>query len=358
VGRIKFGVRVPVTGPVSSREHLLAATLEAEQLGFDAAFIGDHVAPGGRLAFERHKVSPPGGGSWRDPASTLDPNQFEMISSLSWLAAKTSRIQLGSGVTPLPLRDPILLAKQVANLDHLTEGRFIFGVGIANKTDKEEFRTLGISFEPYAERYEQAGEVIAAMRAIWEQPTATFHGHFINFDEMTIYPKPARRVPVWLGAGKLSGGMDYPPVRFAVCHADGLMFPYLITPEETGSMIRAFQETAREQSRDLTGFAWCCQRKLAIGRTPAEAREAVEWLARDQADMWKFTGFMQGLGDSGVMTHIANVPAGTPDQICELLQPYAEAGSDWFDIFFIHRTYDALLDEMRLFAREVMPAFA
>jgi alkanesulfonate monooxygenase SsuD/methylene tetrahydromethanopterin reductase-like flavin-dependent oxidoreductase (luciferase family) len=71
-----------------------------------------------------------------------------MISSLSWLAAKTSRIQLGSGVTPLPLRDPILLAKQVATLDHLSGGRFIFGVGVANKTDKEEFWTLGIPFEP------------------------------------------------------------------------------------------------------------------------------------------------------------------------------------------------------------------
>jgi alkanesulfonate monooxygenase SsuD/methylene tetrahydromethanopterin reductase-like flavin-dependent oxidoreductase (luciferase family) len=123
-------------------------------------------------------------------------------------------------------------------------------------------------------------------------------------------------------------------------------------------MIRAFEQTAQEQRRDLTGFAWCCQRKLAIGRTPAEAREAVDWLARDQADMWKFTGFMQGLGGAGVMTHIANVPAGTPDQICELLQGYVDAGSDWFDIFFIHRTFDALIDEMRLFAREVIPAFA
>jgi alkanesulfonate monooxygenase SsuD/methylene tetrahydromethanopterin reductase-like flavin-dependent oxidoreductase (luciferase family) len=355
---IKFGARVPVTGPVSSREHLLRATLEAEQLGFDAAFIGDHVAPGGRLAFERHKVSPPGGGSWREPGATLDPNQFEMISSLSWLAAKTSHIQLGSGVTPLPLRDPILLAKQVATLDHLSNGRFIFGVGVANKTDKEEFRTLGIPFQPYAERYEQAGEFVAAMRAIWEEPTATFHGRFINFDEMTIYPKPARRVPVWLGAGTLAGGPDYPPVKFALQHADGLMFPYLITPEETGAMVRAFQATAQSHGRDLAGFAWCCQRKLAIGRTEADAISAVEWLARDQADMWKFTGFMQGLGDTGVMSHIANVWAGTPDQICALLQPYVDAGSDWFDIFFIHRSFDALLDELRLFAREVIPAFA
>ena len=175
---------------------------------------------------------------------------------------------------------------------------------------------------------------------------------------MTIYPKPARRVPIWLGAGPLAGGMDYPPVKFAIHHADGLMFPYLITPDETGSMIRAFQGTAREQGRDLAGFAWCCQRKLAIGRTPEEARQRVEWLARDQADMWKFTGFMQGLGDSGVKTHIANVWAGTPDQICELLQPYVDAGSDWVDIFFIHPDYDSLLDEMRLFAREVVPAFA
>jgi alkanesulfonate monooxygenase SsuD/methylene tetrahydromethanopterin reductase-like flavin-dependent oxidoreductase (luciferase family) len=63
MARIRFGVRIPVTGPVSSREHLVEAPVEAERLGFDAVFIGDHVAPGGADAFERHKVSPPGAGT-------------------------------------------------------------------------------------------------------------------------------------------------------------------------------------------------------------------------------------------------------------------------------------------------------
>jgi alkanesulfonate monooxygenase SsuD/methylene tetrahydromethanopterin reductase-like flavin-dependent oxidoreductase (luciferase family) len=358
MGRIKFGVRVPITGPVSSREHLLRATLEAEQLGFDAAVIGDHIAPGGREAFARHRVTPPGGGSWRHPDATADPNQFEMIASLSWLAGQTSRIELGSGVTPLPLRDPVVLAKQVATLDHLSGGRFIFGVGIANKTDKEEFQSLGIPFDSYAGRYEQAGEFIAAMRAIWEQPVATFQGRHLVFEDVTIYPQPARRVPVWLGAGTLAGGLDYPPVKFALDHADGLMFPYLITPEETGVMIREFATTAGAAGRDVSDFAWCCQRKLAVGRTAADAREAVDWLARDQADMWKFVGFMQGLGETGAKHHNATVPAGTPDDICRLLQSYVDAGSTWFDIFFIHPDFDSLLDQMRLFAHEVMPAFA
>lgn len=358
MGRIRFGVRIPITGPVSSREHLVEATLEAERLGFDAVFIGDHVAPGGKDAFERHKVAPPGGGSWREPSNTLDPNQFEMIASLAYIAGRTSRIQLGVGVTPLPLRDPILLAKQIATLDNLSGGRFIFGVGVANKTDLEEFRTLKVPFLPYAERYEQAGEFIAAMRAIWEQPTAAFHGRHVDFEGLTIYPKPGRRVPVWLGAGTLAGNPDHPPVRFALDHADGLMFPYLITPEATREMIVTFGKTAEAAGRDLAGFDWCCQRKLAIGRTSEEAREAVSWLAGDQANMWKFTGFMQGLGDTGARQHIANVPAGTPAEIRDLLAPYATAGSNWFDIFFIHRTFDALIDQMRLFAAEVIPAFS
>ena len=108
MGRIKFGVRIPVTGPVSSREHLVDAALEAERLGFDAVFVGDHIAPGGKDAFERHKVSPPGGGSWRDPSNTMDPNQFEMIASLAYIAGRTGQIELGVGVTPLPFRDPIV----------------------------------------------------------------------------------------------------------------------------------------------------------------------------------------------------------------------------------------------------------
>jgi alkanesulfonate monooxygenase SsuD/methylene tetrahydromethanopterin reductase-like flavin-dependent oxidoreductase (luciferase family) len=355
---IRFGVRVPITGPLSSREHLLRATLEAEALGFDAVFFGDHVAPGGREAFERHRQTPPGGGSWREAEATPDPNQFELIASLAWLAGQTKRIELGSGVTPLPFRDPILLAKQVATLDHLSDGRFILGVGVANKTDREEFRVLNVDFLPYAERYDQAAEYVTAMRSIWEEPRAAFHGRFLDFEDLIIYPKPARRVPVWLGAGTLAGGLDYPPVKFALQHADGLMFPYLITPQETGSMIRAFEETARANGRDLTGFAWCCQRKLAIGRDASEVRDRVEWMARDQADMWKYVGFMNDLGDTGIRGHIANVPAGTPDDICRLIQSYADAGSNWFDVFFIYRDFDQLLDELRLFAKEVVPAFA
>jgi alkanesulfonate monooxygenase SsuD/methylene tetrahydromethanopterin reductase-like flavin-dependent oxidoreductase (luciferase family) len=358
MARIRFGVRIPVTGPVSSREHLVEAAVEAERLGFDAVFIGDHVAPGGADAFERHKVSPPGAGSWREPTNTLDPNQFEMIASLAWIAARTELIEVGVGVTPLPLRDPILLAKQVATLDHLSGGRFIFGVGVANVTDKDEFRTLKVPYLPYAERYAQAGEIIGAMRRIWEDERATFHGHHVDFEDLIVYPKPARHVPVWLGAGKLSGGTDYPPVRFALDHADGLMFPYLITPESTKAMIGEFTATAGAAGRDLTGFTWCCQRKLAIGRTLEDARAAVEWMSRDQANMWQFVGFMHDLGASGTQTHMAQVPIGTPEEIRALVRSYVDAGSDWFDIFFIHRTYDALLEEMRIFADEVIPAFA
>jgi alkanesulfonate monooxygenase SsuD/methylene tetrahydromethanopterin reductase-like flavin-dependent oxidoreductase (luciferase family) len=356
VTKVRFGIRLPVIAPSSGVDHIIETAIEAEQLGYDSLFVGDHVAPGGKLAFERHKLAPPGAGSIEDPTSTLDPNQFEMIATLSYVAAKTSVIEVGSGVTPLLLRDPILLAKQIGTLDALAGGRFIFGVGVANVTDKEEFVSLKVPYLPYAERYEQISEYVAAMKTIWEQPRSTFHGKYIDFDELIIYPKPARKVPIWLGAGTLAGSPDYPPVKFALQHADGLMWPFLTTPDDVRAMITEYTATASAAGRDISGFEWCCQRRLAIGESRAELSEQVDWVAREQGDMGKFSGYMHDLGEKAAATNIAAAHAGLPDQITRVIQNYVDAGANHFDVFFTHRNHAGFLRQARLFAREVIPA--
>ena len=167
---------VPISGPVSNSERLIESTREAESLGYDAVFIVDHI----HNSFERHKQYPVGMGSYQDAANTLDPHQFETVAAFSFLAGATKKIEFGVGVMPLPLREPIVLAKEIATMDALSGGRFIFGVGVSNVSDKEEYRAMGKPFSPYAERYEMIGEYVAAMRAIWERPTASFHGKYVQ----------------------------------------------------------------------------------------------------------------------------------------------------------------------------------
>src|SRR6185503_9587873 len=140
--KLRFSLEIPAGSPVTTVDRLVEVTRAAEALGYDAVLMSDHLTK----TFERHRVEPAGFGSADDPANTTDPVVLEMIPLFAYLAAQTQRIQMGTGVAPLPLRNPLILGKQIATLDTLLNGRFIFGVGIANVTDKPEFKALGVPF--------------------------------------------------------------------------------------------------------------------------------------------------------------------------------------------------------------------
>src|SRR5256886_3766463 len=142
------------------------------------------------------------------------------------------------------------------------------------------------------------GEYIAAMRDIWEKPSASFHGKYVNFDDLVIYPKPARRIPVWVGCYTLAGGKERPAVKFALDHADGWIYGFLMTPQHIKSMIRDFTNTAREARRDIANFDWCYQLRLSIGETMEEARKNVEWIAQDQPHIARYANYIWKREDS------------------------------------------------------------
>ncbi len=362
MARVKFGVRIPVSGPVSTVERLIDSTREAEALGYDTVYAVDHI----HNSFERHKQYPVGMGSYKDPDNTLDPNQFETVAAFAFLMGMTRRIEFGVGVMPLPLRDPIILAKELATLDALSGGRFIFGVGVSNVSDKEEYRAVGVPFRPYAERYEMIGEYIAAMREIWEKPVASFHGKHVNFDNVVIYPKPARRIPVWVGCYTLAGGRERPPVKFALEHADGWMYGFLMTPNHLRSMVQDFKKTAREAGRDISNFDWCFQLRLSIGETVEEARGNAEWVLEEQARMARYAGYMWKREDTwrdakgaeeAPRSNVETAVVGTASEVRDRVQEFIDAGATCFDLWFMYPRYDALLKQMRLFAEKVLPAF-
>ena len=359
--KVKFGARIPTSGPVSSVERLVGSTKEAEALGYDSVWILDHV----HNPHERHKQYPVGMGSYKDPNNTLDPNQFETVSTFSYLAGMTSKIEFGVGIVPLPLREPIILAKEIATMDALSGGRFIFGVGVSNVSDKEEYKAVGMPFEPYAERYDRISEYVGAMKAIWENPTASFHGKYVNFDNLTIYPKPSRHIPIWVGCYTLAGGIERPAVKFAVDHADGWIYGFLMTPQHISSMIQDFTKTASAAGRDVSNFDWCFQLRLSIGETMEEARSNAEWVIQDQAKMGQYAGYMWKREDTwrdakgaeeAPKSNLDTAAIGTPDQIRERVQEFIDAGTNYFDLWFIYPNYESLMKQMRLFAEKVIPA--
>ena len=153
---------------------ILAGT--AEKLGFESLFVPEHThIPASRL-------SPwPGGADLpRDYWHTLDP-----FVSLALAASATKSLKIGTGISLITERDPILMAKQVATLDFVSGGRLILGVGAG--WNQEEMENHGVAFST---RWKILRERILAMREIWTQDEAEYHGEFVDFDKIWAFPKP------------------------------------------------------------------------------------------------------------------------------------------------------------------------
>jgi probable F420-dependent oxidoreductase len=158
-----------------------------EERGHESLFFAEHThIPAGR-------ESPyPGGGEL--PRKYL--HTYDLFLALTAAAAATSRLRVGSGICLVVQRDPITTAKEVASLDRLSGGRFEFGIGAG--WNREEMRNHGT--DPRT-RMRLLAERVEAMKAIWTQEEASFHGEFVDFDRIWSHPKPAQRPhpPVLVG---------------------------------------------------------------------------------------------------------------------------------------------------------------
>lgn len=199
MGAVKLGVLV-FQNELSAGIADIARAMEGA--GLESLFVVEstHIPVSERAVLE---------GTHRNGAHSLDP-----FAALSAAAAVTSRLNLGTGVCLVAQHDPITLARRVATLDHLSAGRFLFGVGAGWRPD--EMRNHGV--EPRL-RWKVMREKVLAMQAIWTQDEAEFHGRFVDFDPILSWPKPLQRPypPVLVGGtGPLS-------LRAAATYGDGWM---------------------------------------------------------------------------------------------------------------------------------------
>lgn len=160
---------------------------ELEDRGFESLFVCEHT----HIPTSRRSPFPGGGELPKRYAHTHDP-----FVALSFAAAATQRLLLGTGICLVPQHDPIVTAKAVASLDQLSGGRFLFGIGAG--WNAEEMENHGTRF---ATRFKVMRERVLAMKALWTQDEAEFHGEFVDFDPVWSWPKPAQRPhpPILLG---------------------------------------------------------------------------------------------------------------------------------------------------------------
>ena len=171
---LMFGLFDVNLGACSEPETASRVARLAEGVGFESLWAGEHVV-----------LPDP-----REPPSPMEPQDriLDPIIALTFLAAQTQRVRLGTGIIILPQRNPLVLAKEIASLDVLSRGRFIFGVGVGYL--EPEFRALGI---PFAARGARTDEYLAAMRAIWGEEQPAYQGQFIQFANVQAHPHPVQQ---------------------------------------------------------------------------------------------------------------------------------------------------------------------
>ena len=209
----------------------------AESLGFESIWLPEHpIIP---VHTDSKYGGTPDGSIPPDMAHVADP-----FMGLARASAVTTTLNLGTGICLVPERNPLLLAKEIATLDMLSGGRFIFGIGAGWL--KEETEIMGGDF---AHRWSQTRESILAMKELWIREEAEFHGRFYDFPPVRSFPKPARKPhpPILLG------GFAANVFKRVAAWGDGWM-PTRVTPEQIRAGRASIEEMAEAAGRDPGGF--------------------------------------------------------------------------------------------------------
>ena len=209
----------------------------AESLGFESIWLPEHpIIP---VHTDSKYGGTPDGSIPPDMAHVADP-----FMGLARASAVTTTLNLGTGICLVPERNPLLLAKEIATLDMLSGGRFIFGIGAGWL--KEETEIMGGDF---AHRWSQTRESILAMKELWTREEAEFHGRFYDFPPVRSFPKPARKPhpPILLG------GFAANVFKRVAAWGDGWM-PTRVTPEQIRAGRASIEEMAEAAGRDPGGF--------------------------------------------------------------------------------------------------------
>jgi probable F420-dependent oxidoreductase len=224
---------------IEDAQALVGLASRAEELGFDSVWVHDHVFNVGHV-FDRIGGKP----------------YYEPLTLLSFVAARTRRVRLGTSVLVLPYHNPIRLAKTAATLDVLSGGRLILGVGVG--LIEKEIRVMG---SPFAERGAFTDEAIAVMRSLWTEDEPSFDGKYSRFAGMKFSPKPLQKpsIPVVIG------GVSRAAIRRAARLGDGWQ-PLGLSPEALGQGITTLREEARAGGRDVSKIPISIAMSLATSR--------------------------------------------------------------------------------------------
>ncbi len=294
---MKFGITLPHYGPNATWDGIQRAAVQADRLGYASVWVTDHIL------VPRANVEPYG-------------NIFEPAVTLALIAHLAPRALLGFSVLVMPMRNPVLTAKQVASIDAATSGRVILGVGVG--WNAQEYANLGYNFHNRGKRLD---EDIQLLRTLWSNNAVTFDGKYTHIADGYSSPLPTPEgIPIWVGGNRESSW------HRAAKFGDGWQSTGA-SPEEMAEGARRIREFGA--ARPITLSA-----RLSIDFDPNVSPE---------------------------FTYLGNKRhrlTGTPDYIRTRLHEYANVGLEHIVLTFPFDNLDIGLSQMEQFARDLMPEFA
>lgn len=339
MAKVSFGVRLPVSGPLASLEALETVAKKAEELDYQSIWVHDHVL-WNRSTHEHHISS----GSADALKEQTDPVFFESLTCLSYLSGLTSRVKLGVACMVMPCRNPVYLAKQAANVDLLSKGRLILGVGLGSKATvlANEFEVLGV---PTSKRAERTREYVDAMKALWTQSPANFSGKYVQFTNAEIYPKPVQKPhpPIWVG------GWSRGSVRRAAQFGDGWI-PGWLTPKEMDESVTQLAELAHKYGRRPSEITIAAEKYLSLSKEHEKAVAKALNTIKQSRDTYERA--VENL-DLAMQAHVF----GDTDAVNSKVDSFVDAGVSHFEFKFIYSSIAELIEMMELFSDKVMSRF-
>jgi probable F420-dependent oxidoreductase len=244
-----LGVALPTSGPLASPVNIARVALEAEELGYAAVWTYE------RLLRPLADVPQPGGPP--RPVPKVYRTVYEPLETLSYVAALTDRIKLGTSVIDALFHPPVVLARRLATLDQFSAGRVIAGLG--QGWMPQEFATAGV---PMRRMGAGMDEMVAAIRACFGPDPVEYHGRFYRIESSEVNPKPAQEhLPILLGSLSPAG------IQRAARIADGLN-PIAFSADSLRAIVTGFRAAAKEAGRDPTGLPIVVRANVPITREP------------------------------------------------------------------------------------------
>lgn len=324
--KIKFGAGIPncregkvYPSGFTTPQTLVAIAVAAEENGFDYLWGNDLQS-----TFDEAL----------DAAPAL--NFYEIHSSFAYIAAKTDRIRMLSASITVPLRDPILLAKETATLDRLSGGRYVMGIGLGGK--RTELERLRGRFNKAINRGEWLDESIELMRELFTEDAVSHDGKYFSVEGARVYPKPAQNpFPLYFtGAGE---DMLRRTAQFGAgwIHMN-------VSPEGVSESLNTIRQLCSDYKTSFENLDRCLLFDICTAESQAEAE------ARWDGSLSSAISKARGRGSP------ASALIGTPATIAAQLKPYVEAGVTHFGCLFAGSTLEEVNAQIRLFGHEVIPA--